>query len=209
MTEITPELVEKAYVALVSLDREEAAKYWSEDVRFSVPGRHAQAGWHVGLDALLAFRRALTDAAGGKFEVELVTSMISGNECMDVVKVHAVRPGAPEGSTSPTTSSTPTGYRSSAGRTAASSRAGPASSATARPTTTSGGPRWTATASAGTSESRRRRPRGRRRHRRTSNGPAEAHGLNATASCSLRPSSSSRARTARGDRFVASAARRM
>ncbi|MGW0191222.1 nuclear transport factor 2 family protein [Streptomyces sp. NPDC003362] len=100
-TEITPELVENAYVALVSLDRAEAAKYWSEDVRFSVPGRHAQAGWHNGLDELLAFRRALTEAAGGNFEVEMVTSMISGNECMDVVKVRAVRPGAPEGSTSP------------------------------------------------------------------------------------------------------------
>ncbi|MFJ1805560.1 MULTISPECIES: nuclear transport factor 2 family protein [unclassified Streptomyces] len=101
MTAITPELIEKAYVALVSCDREEAAKYWSEDVRFSVPGRHVQAGWHVGLDELLAFRRALTDTAGGKFEVEMVTSMIDGNECMDVVKVHAVRPDAPEGSTSP------------------------------------------------------------------------------------------------------------
>ncbi|MEV6808281.1 nuclear transport factor 2 family protein [Streptomyces sp. NPDC017248] len=101
MTEVTPELVEKAYVALVALDREEAAQYWSEDVRFSVPGRHAQAGWHVGLDALLAFRRALAETAGGNFEVELVTSMISGNENMDVVKVHAVRPGAPAGSTSP------------------------------------------------------------------------------------------------------------
>ncbi|MFI8961972.1 nuclear transport factor 2 family protein [Streptomyces sp. NPDC053493] len=101
MTEITPALVEKAYIALVSCDRDEAAQYWAEDVRFSVPGRHGQAGWHEGLDALLAFRQALTDAAGGDFQVELVTSMISGNENMDVVKVHAVRPGAPAGSTSP------------------------------------------------------------------------------------------------------------
>ncbi|MEE1753766.1 nuclear transport factor 2 family protein [Streptomyces sp. SP18CS02] len=101
MTAVTPELIEKAYVALVSCDREEAVKYWSEDVRFQVPGRHAEAGWRVGLDDLLAFRRSLTAAAGGKFDVELVTSMINGNESMDVVKVHAVRPGAPEGSTSP------------------------------------------------------------------------------------------------------------
>ncbi|MFD4660987.1 nuclear transport factor 2 family protein [Kitasatospora sp. NPDC058444] len=101
MTEVTPELIEKAYVALISCDRAEAAQYWSEDVRFSVPGRHLQAGWHVGLDALLSFRRALTETAGGNFEVELLTSMISGNQNMDVVHVHAVRPGAPEGSTSP------------------------------------------------------------------------------------------------------------
>ncbi|MFC9329616.1 nuclear transport factor 2 family protein [Kitasatospora sp. NPDC057015] len=101
MTEVTPELVTNAYLALISCDRAEAAKYWSEDVHFFVPGRHAQAGRHVGLDALLDFRRALTEAAGGNFEVELLTSMISGNESMDVVKVHAVRPGAPAGSTSP------------------------------------------------------------------------------------------------------------
>ncbi|MFE1382414.1 nuclear transport factor 2 family protein [Streptomyces sp. NPDC058740] len=100
-TEVTPALVEKAYIALLSCDRAEASPYWAEHVRFSVPGRHAQAGWHEGLDELLAFRRALTEAAGGDFQVELVTSMISGNENMDVVKVHAVRKGAPADSTSP------------------------------------------------------------------------------------------------------------
>ncbi|MFC4035393.1 nuclear transport factor 2 family protein [Streptomyces polygonati] len=101
MTAVTAELIFDAYVALVSGDRRQAVKYWAEDLRFLVPGRHAQAGWREGLDDLLAFRRALDEASGGSFTADPVTSMINDDHSMDVVRVHAVRAGAPAGSTSP------------------------------------------------------------------------------------------------------------
>jgi ketosteroid isomerase-like protein len=98
---VTIERIHKAYAALISRDREEAVKYWSEDVRLLVPGRHVEAGWRVGLDSLLDFRRAVDEASGLTFTAELLTTMINGQESMDVVHVHAVRAGAPADSTSP------------------------------------------------------------------------------------------------------------
>ncbi|WP_369216318.1 hypothetical protein [Streptomyces flavofungini] len=99
-TVVTVDLIHRAYAALVSRDRERALEYWSEDVRFLVPGQHVEADWRVGLDSLLDFRRAVDEASGLTFTAELLTTMINGQESMDVVKVHAVRAGASPGSTS-------------------------------------------------------------------------------------------------------------
>jgi len=101
MTRVTPELIQQAYIALASEDRDQAVKYWSEDIRFLVPGQHAQAGWRVGLDDFLDLRRALVRASGGTFTAELLHTMIDGDHSMDTFQLSGTRAGAAPDSTSP------------------------------------------------------------------------------------------------------------
>jgi hypothetical protein len=101
MTQVTPELIQQAYVALASEDREQAVKYWAEDIRFLVAGHHAQAGWRVGLDDFLDLRRALVRASGGTFVAELLHTMIDGDHSMDTFRLSGRRLGADPDSTSP------------------------------------------------------------------------------------------------------------
>lgn len=103
MVEITPELVGAAYQAVSSGDREKTALYWSEDLRFLAPGNHAHAGWRIGIDDFMAYVQAMLEASGGSWTMQPVTLLINNEDgySIDANKIHAVRAGAPEGSTSP------------------------------------------------------------------------------------------------------------
>ncbi|MFE2336740.1 nuclear transport factor 2 family protein [Streptomyces coelicoflavus] len=103
MTEITPALVAAAYEAVTVGDREKTAQYWSEDLRFLAPGSHAGSGWRVGLDSFLSYVQEMLKASGGTWSMEPITLLINNEDgySIDANKIHAVREGAPEGSTSP------------------------------------------------------------------------------------------------------------
>ncbi|MGW3470000.1 nuclear transport factor 2 family protein [Saccharopolyspora sp. NPDC000995] len=103
MTEITPELVAVAYEAVTSGDRDKVAQYWSEDLRFLAPGSHAHAGWRVGIDDFLDYVQGMLEASGGSWSMEMISLLINNEDgySIDANKIHAVRKGAPEGSTSP------------------------------------------------------------------------------------------------------------
>ncbi|MFJ2189023.1 hypothetical protein ACIOJE_13880 [Kitasatospora sp. NPDC087861] len=103
MAEITPELVAAAYEAVTCGDREKTALYWSEDLRFFAPGSHAGSGWRVGLDDFLSYVQDMLKASGGSWTMQPVTLLINNEDgySVDANKIHAVREGAPEGSTSP------------------------------------------------------------------------------------------------------------
>ncbi|MER6531767.1 nuclear transport factor 2 family protein [Streptomyces sp. NPDC001508] len=103
MTEITPQLVAAAYEAVSSGDREKTALYWSEDLRFLAPGTHAHAGWRVGIDDFLAYVQGMLEASGESWNMTPITLLINNEDgySIDVNSIHAVRHGAPEGSTSP------------------------------------------------------------------------------------------------------------
>ena len=72
MAQITPELVQQAYDALASGDREKIRKYWADDMIWLVPGHNplsgleTRPGWVFGLHARggAAFRQQLLHGSG-------------------------------------------------------------------------------------------------------------------------------------------------
>jgi len=67
MADVTADLVNAAYDALATGDRNEVAKYWAEDMRWCVPGNHQLAGWWEGLDGFFSFMEQVGKLSGGSF----------------------------------------------------------------------------------------------------------------------------------------------
>src|SRR6266508_2320365 len=55
-TEVTPELVGKAYEALMSGDMEQIRNYWAEDMVWLVPCHNPLSGWYHGIDGFHVLR---------------------------------------------------------------------------------------------------------------------------------------------------------
>ena len=55
MAKVTPELVQQAYDALASGDREKIRQYWADDMIWLVPGHNPLSGLKRGLDGFLGF----------------------------------------------------------------------------------------------------------------------------------------------------------
>src|SRR3954447_25199035 len=81
---VTRELVEAAYQALATGDRNEIAKYWSEDMRWCVPGNHQLAGWWEGLDGFFSFMEQVGKLSGGSFVMTRSAVLLADNMSADV-----------------------------------------------------------------------------------------------------------------------------
>lgn len=103
MTELTVDRVREAFAALGTGDRAKILEYWHEDVRFEIPGNHAQAGWHEGLDAFLNFLGVVGKLSGGSYRAEGITITVNPEDgySVDVNTDWARRAGASEDSNSP------------------------------------------------------------------------------------------------------------
>ncbi|MGW2724636.1 nuclear transport factor 2 family protein [Streptomyces sp. NPDC001492] len=103
MSELTVERVREAFGALASGDRQAMLEYWDEDVTFEIPGNHAHAGRHEGLDSFLGFLKTVGELSGGTYTAENVTIMVNAEDgySVDVNTNRALRAGAPADSTSP------------------------------------------------------------------------------------------------------------
>ncbi|CAL9520963.1 nuclear transport factor 2 family protein [Streptomyces pilosus] len=103
MTELTRERVAAAYASLVTGDREQILQYWSQDVRFQMPGNHQFSGWFVGLDDYLAKMGKLMAATGGRISSETLNVLIDqeAGVSIDVYRLDGYREHAKEGATSP------------------------------------------------------------------------------------------------------------
>jgi hypothetical protein len=102
MSELTADRVVKAYDALMSGDRQRAAEYWDENVRFLTPGNHTYAGWHEGLDYFMSFIGMVLAASGGSFQIDPVTILINDEGySIDVNRTFGRRAHASPTSTSP------------------------------------------------------------------------------------------------------------
>src|SRR5689334_19611618 len=103
MADLTRERVEAAYAALMTGDRNKITEYWSEDLRFQMPGNHQFAGWFNGLDDYLQKMGKLGEACGGRIEAETRHILINEAEgvSVDVYRLDGYRTHAEEGTTSP------------------------------------------------------------------------------------------------------------
>ncbi len=84
MAQITPELVQQAYNALASGDREQIRKYWADDMIWLVPGHNPLSGLKRGLDGFLGFMQEVGRLSGNSFYMEREAIMTSENASADV-----------------------------------------------------------------------------------------------------------------------------
>lgn len=143
MADLTRERVDAAYGALMTGDRDKILEFWDENLRFEMPGHHQFSGWYNGLDDYLSKMSKLGEAHGGRFSATTKHVLIlpEAGVSIDIYELDGYRPGAEEGTTSPTTGSRCRACTCCAGRTAGSSRAAARCSGTGCPAPTCGGPR--------------------------------------------------------------------
>jgi uncharacterized protein len=98
---INPDQVEAAYVALATGNRDEIAKYWSEDMRWLVPGSHQLAGWWEGLDGFFEFMTNVGKLTDASFTMTRTAILTGGDWSADVSHNVGTRISAAPGSTSP------------------------------------------------------------------------------------------------------------
>lgn len=100
MAGVSAELVEAAYQALATGDRDKIAQYWAEDMRWLVPGNHQLAGWWEGLDGFFDFMSAVGKLSGGSFVMTRNTILLADEWSADVSHNVGTRTTA-NGGTSP------------------------------------------------------------------------------------------------------------
>jgi uncharacterized protein len=106
MERLTKERVAAAYGALMSGDRDKILEFWSEDMRFQMPGNHTYAGWYEGLDDYLGAMNKLMEACGGvmdstTLDVLLDADDAGGGVSIDGYRIAGQRAHAPSDATSP------------------------------------------------------------------------------------------------------------
>lgn len=103
MADLTRERVEAAYAALATGDRDKIVEYWSEDLRFQMPGNHQFAGWFTGLDDYLQKMAKLGEATGGRIKAATLHILIdeAAGISIDVYELDGHRAHAEEGTVSP------------------------------------------------------------------------------------------------------------
>lgn len=84
MAKVTPELVQQAYDALGSGDRERIRQFWADDMIWLVPGHNPISGLKKGLDGFLAFMAEVGRLSGNSFYMDRTAIMVSDDGSADV-----------------------------------------------------------------------------------------------------------------------------
>lgn len=93
---VTEELVQKAYQALMSGDKDEIAKYWAADMVWQVPGHNLLSGWYHGRDAFIDFMGRVGEMSGNSFRMDPITLMVNDEYSTDVTRNRGTRAGNPD-----------------------------------------------------------------------------------------------------------------
>jgi ketosteroid isomerase-like protein len=91
MSNVTPELVGKAYNALATGDPAKVAEYWAEDMVWLVPGHNQLSGWKHGRDEFINFMARVGQLSGGSFAMTPITVMTNDDYSCDVTNNQGVR----------------------------------------------------------------------------------------------------------------------
>jgi ketosteroid isomerase-like protein len=92
-TQVTPELVGKAYEALGSGDRDRINEYWAQDLVWIAPGHNPVSGVYNSLDEFLGFMAKVGELSGNSFNMTAVAVMVSDEYSADVTHNLGYRAG--------------------------------------------------------------------------------------------------------------------
>lgn len=91
--EVTPELVQNAYAALATGNKEEIQQYWAEDMIWLVPGHNQLSGWKNNLDEFIAFMAKVGELSDNSFQMKHSAIIPSGEYSTDVSRNTGHRAG--------------------------------------------------------------------------------------------------------------------
>jgi len=94
MSNVTPELVSKAYKALASGDMEQIKQYWAEEMNWLAPGHNPVSGWYHGRDAFLGFMANVAKLSDNSFRMDPIAVMTSDEYSADVTRNLGYRAGS-------------------------------------------------------------------------------------------------------------------
>jgi uncharacterized protein len=92
-TQVTPELVGKAYEALGSGDADKIAEFWAEDMVWIVPGHNPLSGVYNGRDAFIGFMGEVGKLSNNSFNMTAVAVMVGEDYSADVTHNVGYRAG--------------------------------------------------------------------------------------------------------------------
>jgi ketosteroid isomerase-like protein len=96
MPKVTPEIVQKAYEALGTLDDKIMSQYWDENMVWLVPGHNPLSGWYHGRTAFINFMKRVGELSGGSFRMATIAVMTNDDYSTDVTNNQGNRAGAPD-----------------------------------------------------------------------------------------------------------------
>ncbi len=95
MANVTPEMVQKAYDALGTLDDKVMSQYWDENMVWLVPGHNPLSGWYHGRQAFINFMKTVGELSGGSFRMTPISVMTNDDYSTDVTNNQGSRAGMP------------------------------------------------------------------------------------------------------------------
>jgi ketosteroid isomerase-like protein len=84
MAQITREMVQQAYEALGSGDRERIRQHWADDMTWLVPGHNPLSGLKKGLDGFLGFMQEVGRLSANSFRMDWEAIMTGDDSSADV-----------------------------------------------------------------------------------------------------------------------------
>ena len=96
MANVTPELVQKAYGALATLDQTLISKFWHEDMVWLVPGHNPLSGWYYGRQAFMDFMARVAEMSANSFKMEVISVMTTDDWSTDITNNQGNRAGMPD-----------------------------------------------------------------------------------------------------------------
>jgi ketosteroid isomerase-like protein len=96
MAKVTPEMVASAYGALMTGDKAKIQQFWSDDLKWHVPGHNIISGWKNNLDEFIAFMGTVGQLSGNSFNMENICTTVSDEYSADVTRNRGNRAGKPD-----------------------------------------------------------------------------------------------------------------
>jgi ketosteroid isomerase-like protein len=93
---VTAELVSKAYAALATGDKAEIQKYWSDDLKWYVPGHNIISGWKNNLDEFIDFMMTVGKLSDFSFNMDNLTTCVNEEYSADITRNRGHRAGNPD-----------------------------------------------------------------------------------------------------------------
>ncbi len=95
MSNVTPELVGRAYGALATGNKASIQEYWSDDLKWFVPGHNIVSGWKRNLDEFIDFMATVGKLSDNSFHMDNITTCTNDEYSVDVTRNRGNRAGEP------------------------------------------------------------------------------------------------------------------
>jgi ketosteroid isomerase-like protein len=92
---VTQEQVAAAYAALATGNKAQIQEYWSDDLKWFVPGHNIISGWKRNLDEFIDFMMTVGKLSDNSFHMDAITVCVNDEYSADITRNRGHRAGEP------------------------------------------------------------------------------------------------------------------